>query len=65
MTQVYPANKVGIRFSPNGAFNDQGSDDNIEAFTYYIHELNRYKLGFLHLMDGLGFGFHNKCRYWD
>lgn len=25
-------------------------------------ELNQYKLAYLHVIDGLGFGYHNKCR---
>jgi N-ethylmaleimide reductase len=40
----------------------QGSADNIEAFTYYIKELNKYGLGWLHIMDGLAFGFHKLTR---
>jgi N-ethylmaleimide reductase len=39
-------------------FGDMGSEDNHEAFTYYATELGKYKLGYLHVMDGLGFGFH-------
>lgn len=59
---VYPAAKVGIRLSPNGAYNDMGSPSNADDFAYYVKELNQYGLGFLHIMDGLGFGFHGKCR---
>jgi N-ethylmaleimide reductase len=40
----------------------QGSPDNIEAYTYYIKELNAYKLGWLEVMDGLSFGFHKLTR---
>jgi N-ethylmaleimide reductase len=28
---------------------------------YYIAELNKENLAYVHVMDGLGFGFHNKC----
>lgn len=55
---VWDAGRVGVRLSPNGAFNDMGSPDYREAFTYIIQQLNRYNLGYLHVMDGLGFGFH-------
>jgi len=55
---VWDANRVGVRFSPNGIFNDVGSPDYREAFLYYAQELNKYRLAFLHIVDGLGFGFH-------
>jgi len=58
---VFPASRVCARLSPNGTFSSMGSADNFEAFTYYISRLNKYKLGFVHVMDGLRFGFHNKC----
>lgn len=59
---VFDSSRVGIRLAPNGAFSSMGSPDNFEAFTYYIARLNKYNLGFVHVMDGLGFGFHNKCK---
>merc|ERR1712217_359470 len=39
--------------------NDMGSPDYRESFTYYIQQLNKYPLAYLHVMDGLAFGFHN------
>lgn len=59
--ESFPSHRVAVRLSPNGAFNSMGSADNFEAFSYYISELEKFKLGYLHVMDGLGFGFHNKC----
>lgn len=61
VTSVFPSNRVGIRFSPNGAFNDMGNEDNFEVYSYYISQLNQFNLAYLHVMDGLAFGFHNKC----
>ena len=55
---VWDAGRVGVRLSPNGAFNDMGSPDYQEAFTYIIQQLDAYNLGYLHVMDGLAFGFH-------
>jgi 2,4-dienoyl-CoA reductase-like NADH-dependent reductase (Old Yellow Enzyme family) len=55
---VWPANRVGVRLSPNGVFNDMGSPDYREQFTYVASQLNSYGLAYLHVMDGLGFGFH-------
>jgi N-ethylmaleimide reductase len=59
VTSVMPANRVGVRLSPNGVFNDMGSPDYREQFTFVASELNRFSLAYLHVMDGLGFGFHN------
>lgn len=56
--EIWPANRVGVRLSPNGIFNDMGSPDYREAFTYYAQRLNAYGLAYLHVMDGLAFGFH-------
>ena len=55
---VWPANRVGVRLSPNGAFNDMGSPDYREQFTYVAKELDNIGLAYLHVMDGLAFGFH-------
>lgn len=57
-----PASRVGVRISPNGSFQDMGAADNLETFGYAAEELEKYKLGYLHVMDGLGFGFHQKTR---
>jgi len=58
VTEVYPANRVGVRLSPNGNFNDMGSPDFRETFLYAAAELDKLGLAYLHVMDGLGFGFH-------
>jgi N-ethylmaleimide reductase len=58
LTQVWPSYRVGVRLSPNGVFNDMGSTDYREQFTYAASQLDAYSLSYLHVMDGLGFGFH-------
>ena len=57
---VWPANRVGVRLSPNGSFNDMGSPDFRETFTYAARQLNSYGLAYLHAVDGLAFGFHEQ-----
>ena len=57
---VWPAEQVGVRLSPNGVFNDMGADDFRETFTYITQKLNALKIGYLHVMDGLAFGFHER-----
>lgn len=58
VTEIWPANRVAVRLSPNGGFNDMGSPDYREQFLYVAGQLNRFGLAYLHVMDGLGFGFH-------
>jgi N-ethylmaleimide reductase len=58
--EVWPPDQVGARISPNGVFNDMGCDDYRELFLYVAKEINKLKLGYLHIMDGLAFGFHEK-----
>lgn len=55
---VWPANRVGVRLSPNGVYNDQGSPDFREAFPWFVQKLDGYKLAYIHFIIGLGFGFH-------
>jgi N-ethylmaleimide reductase len=55
---VWPACRVGVHLAPNGNFNDMGSPDFRETFLYAARQLNRYKLAYLHILDGLAFGFH-------
>lgn len=58
---VLPAGQVGVRLSPNGVYNDMGSEDNIETFTYALQQLDTRGLAYVHVMSGLSFGFHQKC----
>jgi N-ethylmaleimide reductase len=58
VTGVFPANRVGVRLAPNGAFNDMGSPDYREQFSWVARQLNTCGLAYLHVMDGTGFGFH-------
>jgi 2,4-dienoyl-CoA reductase-like NADH-dependent reductase (Old Yellow Enzyme family) len=56
--ESWPADRVGVRLAPNGAFNDMGSPDFREQFSYTAQQLGALGLAFLHVMDGLAFGFH-------
>lgn len=58
-TTVWPANRVSVRLSPNGNFNDMGSHDYRETFTYVAGQLDKVGLAYLHVVDGLAFGFHD------
>jgi N-ethylmaleimide reductase len=51
VTQVWGANRVGIRLSPSGVFNSM-SDSNPQAlFSYVVNALNRFGLAYLHLVE--------------
>ncbi len=55
---VFPSNRVGVRISPNGSYNDMGSPDYRETFLYVAEKLDSFELAYLHILDGLAFGFH-------
>jgi N-ethylmaleimide reductase len=58
--EVFPANRIGFRVSPNGAYGGMGSEDNIETFTHVAKTMNKLGLAYIHVMDGVGFGYHGK-----
>jgi N-ethylmaleimide reductase len=60
--EVYPYSRIGVRFSPNGAFGGMGSLDNDVMFPFVASQLASYGLAYLHIMDGIWRGFHGKCR---
>ncbi len=49
---------MGVRISPNGVFNDMGSPNFREQFMHVATMLDRFRLGYLHVVDGPAFGFH-------
>jgi N-ethylmaleimide reductase len=55
---VWPSVRVGVHLAPNGNFNDMGSPDYRETFSHVASRLDRHNLAYLHVMDGLEFGFH-------
>ena len=58
VVSVLGANRVGVRLAPNGAFNDMGSIDYREQFSYVAKQLDEYGLAYLHVMDGTSYSFH-------
>jgi 2,4-dienoyl-CoA reductase-like NADH-dependent reductase (Old Yellow Enzyme family) len=58
VTAEWPAGRVGVRIAPNGVFNDMGTPNYREQFLHVAGLLDRYPLAYLHVMDGLAFGFH-------
>ncbi len=58
VSTVWTSGRVGVHISPNGSFNDMGSPDFRETFPYVAKQLSRHKIAYLHVVDGLAFGFH-------
>ena len=58
VSSVWTPAKVGVHISPNGTFNDMGSSDFRETFLYVAKQLNLHEIAYLHVVDGLEFGFH-------
>lgn len=56
---IWPTQRIAVRLAPNGSFNDMGSPDFRETFTYVGKQLVAYDLAYLHVIDGLEFGFHD------
>jgi N-ethylmaleimide reductase len=56
---VWASHRVGVHISPNGIYNDMGSPDFRETFRYVAERLNRREIAYLHVVDGLAFGFHD------
>ncbi|GBG29570.1 12-oxophytodienoate reductase 1 [Hondaea fermentalgiana] len=59
--QVYPKERVSVRLAPNGIAGEMGSAENPELFSAAIEMLARQRVGIIHIMDGLTFGFHDKA----
>jgi len=58
LLDVWPPDRVGVHLSPNGSFNDMGSPDFRETFLYAAEQLDRREIAYLHVIDGLAFGYH-------
>lgn len=51
VTTVFPADRVGVRLSPYGTFNNIGDSDPVALFTAAIQKLNGYKLAYIHMIE--------------
>jgi N-ethylmaleimide reductase len=49
--QVWGSQRVGVRLSPLGTFNDMGDDNPEELFGYVAEQLNGFNLAYLHLVE--------------
>ena len=48
---VWGAQRVGVRLSPSGTFNDMHDSNPLETFGYATEALNRFGLAYLHIVE--------------
>src|SRR5258707_6454139 len=53
---VWRADRVGYRISPNGAFNSMSDSNPIQTFSYVAEQLNKLGIGYLHVVDPVADG---------
>ncbi|MBD2311879.1 alkene reductase [Desertifilum sp. FACHB-1129] len=51
VTKVWGSDRVGIRLSPSGEFNDMNDSNREATFSYVVKALNRFNLAYLHLVE--------------
>jgi len=51
--EIAGAERVGIRLSPSGTFNDMSDSNPEEFFVYLLGELSQLNLAYLHIVDAL------------
>jgi N-ethylmaleimide reductase len=49
---VWPAHRVGVRFSPENGFNAMADSDPQRHFTYFAEQLRARGLAYLHVLEG-------------
>ncbi|HTJ57441.1 MAG TPA: alkene reductase [Devosiaceae bacterium] len=47
----WPANRIGMRFSPTNPFQDMSDSDPVRHFTRFAERLNDYRLAYLHVVE--------------
>jgi N-ethylmaleimide reductase len=51
VTKVWGGNRVGVRLSPYGTFNDMKDSDPVKLFTYVLEQLNKRGIAFIDLIE--------------
>jgi len=50
--EVWPANRIGVRLSPENQFNDIRDSQPLATFTAVVGMLNKHDLAYLHVLEG-------------
>lgn len=51
VSDVWPSNRIGVRLSPLGQFNDVSDSDPETHYGYFIEQLDKRGLGYLHVVE--------------
>jgi len=51
LIEVWGADRVGVRLSPFGTYNDVGDSDPLALYRYVLSELDRLNIAYLHLIE--------------
>lgn len=62
--EVWDRKRVGVRLSPTGTFNDMHDDNPSETFSLAVERLNKYGVGYLHVVESTQDGRQNNERDW-
>lgn len=52
VVSVWSSERVGIRLSPGNPVNDISDSNRQSLFDYIVEQLNRYNLGYIHIVEG-------------
>ena len=51
VSKVFASDRIGVRLSPYGTFNDIGDSDPVGLFSAAIQKLNAYNLAYVHMIE--------------
>jgi N-ethylmaleimide reductase len=51
VTNIWGSDRVGVRLSPLGTFNDMGDDNPEATFGQIVEQLNAHQLAYLHIVN--------------
>ena len=57
--EVWDKERIGVRISPTGTFNDMGDSNPTETFSVAVDRLNTYRIGYLHVVESAQDGRQN------
>lgn len=52
VSEIWPENRIGVRLSPENTFNSISDSDPANHFSYFISQLNKRELSYLHVLEG-------------
>ncbi|KZD04097.1 alkene reductase [Oceanibaculum pacificum] len=52
LTEIWPADRIGLRLSPFSPANDAGDSDPMALFSHVIERISGFGLAYLHLIEG-------------